>query len=99
MREEKLETTSAYQYWYCIAENFREFHGFVGICESFLCEICWHGIRWRDKREQSANVFSTKIIFFTNSPKFSPLRVSRYTLGQQSLDPNTHSSPIYSASE
>ena len=29
-------------------------------------------------KEQSAKVFSVKIIFFTNLQKFSPLKVSRY---------------------
>ena len=52
---------------YCIARNFRwrkfrEFRGFVAICESFLREIWEHGIRWHGKSEQSAKVFSAKII-------------------------------------
>ena len=46
-------------------ENFREFHGFVAIHESFLCEIWECGV-----------LFSTKIVFFTNSRKFSPSKVS-----------------------
>ena len=48
-------------------ENFREFHGFVAVCESFLCEIWGRGILWGSTSEQSAKVFSMKIIFFTNS--------------------------------
>ena len=32
------------------------------------------------QNEQSANVFSTKIVFFTNSRKFSLSKVSRYTV-------------------
>jgi len=30
------------------------------------------------KSEQSVKVFSMKIVFFTNSRNFSPLKVSRY---------------------
>ena len=45
------------------------------ICKSFLCKIWGHGILWLSKSEQSA-----KIVFFTNSWKFSPSKVSRYTV-------------------
>ena len=38
------------------------------------------GVFWCGKSEQSMKVFSTKIVFFTNSRKFSPLKVSRYTV-------------------
>ena len=39
-----------------------------------------HGILWCGKSEQSAKVFSTKIIFFTNLRKFSPSKVFRYAV-------------------
>ena len=56
-------------------ENFSEFHGFVAIYESFLHKI-WGVAYFGGKMEQSAKVFSAKIVFFTNSRKFSPLKVS-----------------------
>ena len=61
-------------------ENIREFRGFVTICESFLCEIWARGILWCCRSKQSANVFSVKIVFFTNLRKFSPLKFFRYTV-------------------
>ena len=61
-------------------ENFREFRGFVAIRESFLREIWGCVVLWRGTSEQSAKVFSTKIVFFTNSRKFSPSKVSRCTV-------------------
>ena len=36
---------------------------------------------WRGTSEQSVKVFSAKIVFFANSRKFSPSKVSRYTVG------------------
>ena len=70
---------------YRIAGNFQgrklsRILWFVAIHKSFLHEIWGHGIHWRGKSEQSAKVFSAKIVFFTNSQKFSPSKVSRYTL-------------------
>jgi len=38
----------------------------------------WHPLA--RQKEQSVKVFSTKIVFFTNSWKFSPSKVSRYTV-------------------
>ena len=54
----------------------------MAICESFLCEIRGHGIRWCGKREQSAKVFST---IFTNLRKFSPSNVSCYMVPVSNL--------------
>ena len=54
-------------------ETFTNFAVFVA-----FHEILGHGILWCGKSEQSAKVFTAKIIFFTNSRKFSPLKVSRY---------------------
>ena len=49
---------------YCIAENFRKFRGFVAIRESFFSAKFWGcGVLWRCKSEQSAKVFSAKIVF------------------------------------
>ena len=53
---------------------------FVAVCESFLHEIWRCGILWRGTSKQSTKVCSTKIIFFTDSRKFSPSKVSRYTV-------------------
>ena len=39
------------------------------------CGVLWHG-----KSKQSAKVFSAKIALLTNSRKFSPSKVSRYTV-------------------
>ena len=57
--------------------NFHEFRGFEAICAKF------GGVHpWRGKSEQSVSVFSAKIVFFINSRKFSPSKVSaiRYSL-------------------
>ena len=61
-------------------ENLCEFRSFVAVCESFLRKIWGHGVLWCGTNEQSAKIFSAKIIFFTNSQKFSPLKVSHYTV-------------------
>ena len=53
---------------------------FVAICESFLCKVLGCGILWHGKNEQSMKFFSTKIVFFINLRKFSPLKVSLYTV-------------------
>ena len=34
--------------------------------------VCRYGVLWRGTSEQSAKVFSAKIVFLTNSRKFSP---------------------------
>ena len=47
--------------------------------------LCAKVIFWCSKSEQSAKVFSAKIVFFTNSRKFSPLKVSRYTVLAKTL--------------
>ena len=52
--------------WCPLAQQKRAIH------ESFLCEIWGCGGLWHGKSEQSMKVFSVKIIFFTNSQKFSP---------------------------
>ena len=51
--------------------NFREFRGFVAICQSFLRKIWRCGVFWYGKSEQSVKFFSVKIMFYTNSWKFS----------------------------
>ena len=68
---------------YYIAGNFRgrKLSRFVAICVSFLCEIWRCGVLWYGKSEQSAKIFSVKIVFFTNSRKFAPSKVSRYNYG------------------
>jgi len=48
----------------------------------FLAKFWGVGVLWHGKSEQSAKVFSAKIIFFTNLPKFSPSKVSHYTVKQ-----------------
>ena len=58
-------------------ENFHEFRGFVAIRES---KIGGSGILGYGKSEQSANVFSAKIVLYTNLQKFSPSKVFRYTV-------------------
>ena len=68
-------------------KNFHEFHSFVAICESFLCEFLGYAILWRSKSEQSVKVFSTNIVFSTKLQKFSPSKVSHYTL---QLAPSFH---------
>ena len=59
-------------------ENFCEFRCFVAICKSFLCENWGCRILWHGKSEQSVKVLSLKIIFFTNSRKFFPSKLSCY---------------------
>ena len=61
-------------------ENFHNFCGFVAIHESFLYEIWGRGVLWRGKTEQSTKVFLAKVVYFTNLRKFTPLKVSRYTV-------------------
>ena len=61
-------------------ENFHKFRGFMAICQSFIREIWGRGVLWHGKNEQSVKVFSMKIVFFTNSHKFSPSSVSCYTV-------------------
>ena len=55
-------------------ENFR------ANFESFLREIWGRRVLWRGKSEQSAKVLSAKIVFII---KFSPSKVSRYTVFQR----------------
>ena len=52
----------------------------MSICESFLHKIWGCCFFWCGKSEQATKVFSTKIIFFTNSHKFSPSKVFLYTV-------------------
>ena len=66
----------------CIVGNFRgrKLLQISQFCESFLCKIWGRCFFWCGKSEQATKVFSTKIIFFTNSHKFSPSKVSLYTV-------------------
>ena len=63
---------------YRIAENFR------GGKLSRISQFCGYtrnlsrGVLWRSESEQSAKVFSAKIIFFTKSRNFSPSKVYHY---------------------
>ena len=62
---------------YRIAENFRgrklsRISWFCGYTRNLGCSVLWRG-----KSKQSAKVFTAKI---TNSRKFSPSKVSRYTV-------------------
>ena len=56
-------------------ENFREFQGFVAICGRFLHKIWGRGI--------FCESFLFKNLFSTNSRKFSPTKVSCYTVVKQ----------------
>ena len=53
---------------------------FSGYSWKFLLEIWGHGICWYGKSKQFVKVFFTKIVFFTNSQKFSPSNVFHYTI-------------------
>ena len=66
---------------YHIARNFRgrKLSRILQFC-GYSCEIWGRGVLWCSKTKQSTKVFSAKIIYFTNSRKFSPLKVSRYTV-------------------
>ena len=50
-----------------LGQNFTVFY-----MQKFSPQNLGRGILWCSKSEQSANVFSTKIVFFTNSWKFPP---------------------------
>ena len=63
-----------------MGENFCEFRGFVAICKNFSAKFGGMASFGGDTSEQSAKVFSTKIVFSTNLRKFSPSKVSRYTV-------------------
>ena len=55
--------------------------GFVAICESFLREIWGHGVLWHGTGKQSPKVFSTKILFFTNSSPYMSRFANNALLG------------------
>ena len=57
-------------------EKLHEFRSFVAIREIFFLKFAYFG----GTSEQSMKVFSTKILFFTSSQKFSPTKVSHYTV-------------------
>ena len=70
---------------YHIAGNFRgrklsQMLRFCGYLRKFSLRSLGAWVLWRSKNEQSAKVFSAKIVFFTNSRKFSLLKVSCYTV-------------------
>ena len=52
----------------------------MGIRESFLRKILGYDILWHGKNDQSAKVFSAKILLFTNLRKLSPSKISCYTV-------------------
>ena len=58
-------------------ENFHEFRGFMAIRESFLREI-WGMASFGTAKANNPQKFSPQI---SNSQKFSPSKVSRYTVG------------------
>ena len=74
-----LFTNSMKGWWkvirmYCIAGNFRGRKTYANF------EVLW----------LFAKVFSTKIVFFINLRKFSPSKVSRYTVPQSNAPLNQH---------
>ena len=64
----------------------------LGYTCKFSPQNLGRGVLWCDKSEQSPKVFSMKMSFFTNLRKFSPSRVSRYTVisSQSNLCSMTH---------
>ena len=56
----------------------KTFANFAGYLQK--SEVWGRGILWHGKNEQSPKVFSMKIVFFTNSQKFSSLKGSGYTV-------------------
>ena len=75
------ESTVWIHTWYRMAGNFQrkrlpQISRFCGCSRKFSLQIWGHGILWHSKSEQSAKVFFPKIVFFINSWKFSPLKVS-----------------------
>ena len=62
-------------------KTFHKFHGFCGYSRKFsLLNLgVWHPLVWQ-KYKQFAKVFSTKIVHFTNSQKFSSSKVSHYSV-------------------
>ena len=70
---------------YRIVGNFRgrkllKISRFCGYTRMFSPQNLGRDILWHGKSEQFAKFFSAKIIFFTNPRKFSPSKVSRYTV-------------------
>ena len=51
----------------------------------FLCEIWRCGILWHNTGKRSTKVFSMKIIFFTNSRKFSPRTFPAIRYAQETI--------------
>ena len=71
---------------YHIAGNFWEnsrILQFVAIHDSFLRKILGRAFYWQGKSKQSVKVFSVNIVFFTNSRKFSPSKVSHCTVNKE----------------
>ena len=61
----------------------------IKFCESFFRKIGGRVALLHGKSEQSAKVFSMKIVFFTKSRLFSPSKVSRYTVSVAVLRPRS----------
>ena len=66
-------------------ENFHEFRDFSAIRESFLHEILGMPHPLSHQFLHSAKVFSAKCSFPTDPRKFSPSKISRYTVLQLQL--------------
>ena len=67
---------------------------FCGYMRKFSLQNLGRGILWHGKSEQSAKVFSVKIVFFTDLRKFSPSKVSHYVVTcplQHTQHTHTHS--------
>ena len=58
-------------------ENFCSYHGFVATCKSFLCKI-WGVVSVGSTSEQ-LKIFLRKIVFSTNSWKFSTIQYTKST--------------------
>ena len=70
---------------YCTVGNFRgrkllQISQFCGYLWKFSPQNFGRCFLWCGKSEQAAKVLSTKIIFFSNLHKFSPSKVSLYTV-------------------
>ena len=63
-----------------LREKISQISQFCGYLQKFSPQNLGRGVLWHGISEQSTKVVSAKIILFTNPQKFSPSKVSLYTV-------------------
>ena len=80
--QRKLVSYNHSQHTYHTAGNLSREKTFTNFTVLWLFAKFFFAKFWGVASFGTAKVFSAKILFFTNSQKFSPLTVSRYTIKQ-----------------